>query len=104
MQVIEEYLKRDDSVPLHNLLTQPDAGITMNSVKFRITYPNQRSLLAFIQALSAYSLYSSKQFKWKRLSAVDQSDTQFVASLVEQSVVRVLRMHGQTSTLPESTF
>lgn len=103
MQIVEEYLKREDSVPLQNLLAQP-AGITMSLVKFRITYPDQKGLLAYIEALSAWSLYTSKQYKWKRLSAVGQSDAHFVANIVEQSTVRVLRMHGRTSALPESTF
>jgi hypothetical protein len=103
MQIVEDYLKCRDSAPLQDLLVQP-AGIYMSPAKFRITYPEQKGLLAFIEALSAWSLYTSKRYRWKRLSAVGQSDTHFVAHIVELSIVRVLRMHGRTSPLPESTF
>jgi len=103
MRIVNKYLKHQDSALLQNLLARP-AEITMSCAKFRITYPDQKVLLTYIGALSAFSLYTSKQYRWKRLSTVGQGDTHFVANVVEQSVVRVLRMHGRTSPLLESTF
>lgn len=102
-RIVEEYLQRKGSAALQHLLALPPS-ITMSVVKFRMDYPDQRYILAFIQAMSAFSLYTSKQYRWKRLSSVGQSDIYFVANIVEQSTVRVLRMHGRTSALPESVF